>query len=218
MTHGKGWDAVMNCLNQSKITQSWCQKRSARCADFNPNHDTKTLVVTILEPIYQSQHSPTIHYIHNETLEGSSCCEFLESIQTYSILMWNRCLLPKLTPSPTTQESGCDDDYIWWIQIVTSSNHSLYIQLHIGRVEMLWTAWIISPKSLDLDVKSEYLQAVPTLIQTTKQKHLWWSFWSPYTNLNLLQPFTILIMRLWKGEAAVNFLNQSESTQYWCET
>ena len=51
---------------------------------------TETHVVeTIVEDIYQSQPSPTIHYTCNESLGGLRCCEILESIQTYSILVWN---------------------------------------------------------------------------------------------------------------------------------
>ena len=55
---------------------------------LTPPVTEKHVAVTILEPPQQSQPSPTIHYTYNETLEGSRCCEILESIQTYSILVW----------------------------------------------------------------------------------------------------------------------------------
>ena len=49
----------------------------------------KHTAVTILEHIYQSQCSRTIHYTYDETLEGLRCCEILESNQSYSILVRN---------------------------------------------------------------------------------------------------------------------------------
>ena len=49
----------------------------------------KHIVVTILEHTYQSQPYPTIHYTYNEKLERLTCCQLLESIQTYSIMVWN---------------------------------------------------------------------------------------------------------------------------------
>ena len=86
--HWKGW-ADVNGPNQSKLTQSWCEKQTRAKPTLTPPVTEKHFVVTILEPIYQSQHSLTIHYTYNETLEGLRCCELLESIQTYSILVWN---------------------------------------------------------------------------------------------------------------------------------
>ena len=47
----------------------------------------KHVVVTIIEHIYQSQCSQTIHYTYDETLEGLRCCEILDSIKTCSILV-----------------------------------------------------------------------------------------------------------------------------------
>ena len=76
-------------LPKSVQTQSilvWkVDKGQANFATMTENH----VVVTVSHPIYQSQLSPTIHYTHIENLEGLRCCESLESIQTYSILVWN---------------------------------------------------------------------------------------------------------------------------------
>ena len=88
MRHWKGW-ADVNGPNQSKLTQSWCESQTRAKPTLTPPVTEKHVVVTIMEPIYQSQHSLTIHYTYNETLEGLRCCELLESIQTYSILVWN---------------------------------------------------------------------------------------------------------------------------------
>ena len=44
--------------------------------------------VTVLDNEVQSQSHLTIHYTHNETLEGSSCCEMLVTIQSHAILVW----------------------------------------------------------------------------------------------------------------------------------
>ena len=79
----------MNCPNQSKLTQSWCEKWARANTTLTPPVTEKHIVVTISEQIYQSQRSPTIHYTNNETLEGLRCGQLLESIQKYSILVWN---------------------------------------------------------------------------------------------------------------------------------
>ena len=47
----------------------------------------KHVVATILDLIYQSQPSQTIHYTYNDMLEGLRCGDILESIQTYTILV-----------------------------------------------------------------------------------------------------------------------------------
>ena len=86
--HWKGWADVNAGPNQSQLTQSWCEKQTRVKPTLTPPVTEKHFVVTILKPIYQSQHSLTIHYTYNETLEGLRCCELLESIQTYSILVW----------------------------------------------------------------------------------------------------------------------------------
>ena len=46
---------------------------------------------------------------------------------------------------------------------------------------------------------------------------MWRPSLQPHTNLNLLQPFIILIMRDWKGGAALKWLNQSVHAQSQCE-
>ena len=84
----KGWDAV-NCPNQSKLTQSWCEKWTRAKPTLTPPVTDTHVAVTILEHIYQSQPSHTIHNTYDETLEGLRCWELIESIQTCSILVWN---------------------------------------------------------------------------------------------------------------------------------
>ena len=102
----------MNCPNQSKLTQSWCQKWNTGQAYFNPTRDLKHVVVIIFEPRYQSHPSPTIHYTCNEMLEGSSCCEILESIQKILHLgVQCRGLELKLSP-PSNQKPWCSDGCI----------------------------------------------------------------------------------------------------------
>ena len=126
MRHWKG-QAAVKFLNQSKVIQSWCEKRRRAKPTFPPTQTQKQVVVTILEPIYQSQPCKTIHHTYNETLKGSSCCEILEQIQTYSILVWNIGFSePTLSP-PATQKPGCGDGYTQWTQISTLQNHSLYL-------------------------------------------------------------------------------------------
>ena len=125
-------------------------------------------------------------------------------------------VLERILLQPRTQKPMCGDGYTWWIQISTLQDYSSYLQWDIERVEMLWIAQI-SPNSLNLGVKSgqgpSQLWPPPWLKST-----LWWPFHSPYTSLNLLPPFIILLMRSWKGQDAANLLNQSKHTPSWCET
>ena len=55
----------------------------------------KLVVVTIIDTEFQHQPCLIIHDANDETLEGLSCCEMLESIQTRSFLVqeegvWNQ--------------------------------------------------------------------------------------------------------------------------------
>ena len=52
-------------------------------------------VVTIIDTEFQYQPCQIVHDTNDETLEGLSCCEMLESIQTHSFLVqeegvWNQ--------------------------------------------------------------------------------------------------------------------------------
>ena len=75
----KGWDAV-NCMDQSKLTQSWCQKWRSAKPTFTPPAPQKHIVMTILEPTYQSQPSQTIHHTYDDRWEGWRCYEMAESV------------------------------------------------------------------------------------------------------------------------------------------
>ena len=68
----------MNCLNQSKLTESWCQKWTRAKPTLAPTMTEKHVVVTILEPTHLSQPPPTIHYTYNEKLDkGQNAVIFL---------------------------------------------------------------------------------------------------------------------------------------------
>ena len=73
---------------------------------LTPPAPQKHAVVTIIEHIYQSQPSPTIHHTHNKRLEGLRCYEILESIQTYSILVWNLGYLSQNRHHPRLKSRG----------------------------------------------------------------------------------------------------------------
>ena len=103
MRHWKGWDAV-NCLNQSKLTQSWRKKWISAKPTLTHPAAQKHIEMTILEHIYQSHSSSNIHHTYDEILEGLRCYEILESIQTYPILVWNRKVLQPKSSPPTTQK------------------------------------------------------------------------------------------------------------------
>ena len=53
-----------------------------RCKfNFDPTAaPQKHIVMTILEPTYQSQPSPTIHHTYDDRLEGLRCYEMAESV------------------------------------------------------------------------------------------------------------------------------------------
>ena len=72
----------------------------------------KQVVVTILDNEFKSQACVTIYYTNDETLEGSSCYELLELVQTHPILEQKvGGLGPKFAP-PMTHKSGCGDGHI----------------------------------------------------------------------------------------------------------
>ena len=47
---------------------------------LTPPAPQKHIVMTILEPTYQSQPSPTIHHTYDDRLEGLRCYEMAESV------------------------------------------------------------------------------------------------------------------------------------------
>ena len=68
-------------------------------------------MVTIVDVKIQSQPCIISDYTHDETLEGSSCCELLEFVQTHVILcVKSRGVELKLSQH-MTQKSGCGDKY-----------------------------------------------------------------------------------------------------------
>ena len=170
----------------------------------------------VVDDEFQSQPCPTIHYTYDETLEGSSWCDFIEWVQTHSILVWQVGAGQSIFFSTHDSKRGSGDHFINHIPISTLSNHSLYIWWDIGRVKLMWIAWI-SPNSLNLGVKHKGQE--PEIVTTCDSKvRVWRWLWMMNSNLNLVQPFIIHMMRHWKGQADVNCLNQSKLTQSWCET
>ena len=79
----------MNDLNQSKVIHSWCEKwvwanqNLIVSAGMTQTH----VVLTILEPKYQSQPSPTIDYTYYETLEGLRCCGNLQTVNSRGLVL-----------------------------------------------------------------------------------------------------------------------------------
>ena len=99
------------------------------------------VVVTILEPIHQSQSCLTLHCTYIERLEGLSGYEMADLVCTHPNLVWYVGTPAKIL-TPLTQKLGCGDGCGGWILISTMSNHLTYKRWKIGRVEMLWIAWI----------------------------------------------------------------------------
>ena len=106
-------------------------------------------VIMVVGDEFKSQPCKTIHYTHNETLEGLSWCELLESVQTHSILMW-KVEEGQARFVPTRDwKTCCDDHFRAHIPISTFSNHSLYLWWEVGRVKLVWNS-LINPNILRL--------------------------------------------------------------------
>ena len=153
MRHSWGWDAV-NCPNQSKLTQPWCEKWITAKPTLTPHMTEKQVVVTILEPIYQSPPSPITHYTYNEKLEGLRCCEILALIQTYSILVWNVGYTGAKIVTTHDSKAGVR----WWLWIVNSNlklAHPFIILIH-SQWDMLGLRRCELPQSVQTHSKNWY--------------------------------------------------------------
>ena len=93
---------------------------------FSPPMARTYVVVTILQTSIQSWPCLIIHHTNDETLEGSSSCEWCESVlNTLNSALKSRGLGPKLSPSMTPKSwsgDGCGE----WIPISALSKHSSY--------------------------------------------------------------------------------------------
>ena len=169
----------------------------------------------VIHDEFKSLPCPTIHYTCNEILERWSWCGLPESVQPHSILVWTVHIGKAKFYPPTTQKSGCDDQFRAHTPISALSNHSSYYWWDIGRVELMWNAWI-NPNTLHLGLKCKgpWAENVPT---RDSKVRVWWWLYMMNSNLYPVQPFNIHVMRYWKGRAGVNCLNQSNVTQSWCE-
>ena len=164
---------------------------------------------------FQSQPCMTIHYTYNETLEGSSCCEMLESIQTCLILVW-KVGVDLATFVPThDSKTVCGDHIRQSIPFSTLPNHSLYLWWDIERVKLLSIAWI-STKTLDLGVISRGVELKLSPPIWLKSQGAVMSIHNEFQSQPCLT-LMILMMRHWKGQAVVNCLNWYKHTWSWCE-
>ena len=165
---------------------------------------------------FQSQPCPTTHCTYNEMLEGSRCCEMLESVQTHLIMKQKVGVDLATFASAADSKTGCGDNHKEWTPISTLCSHSLYLQWDVGRVKVLSIAWI-SPNTLDLGVKSG-CGSSHIFINSWLTNRLLWPFRIMNSNLNLVWSFIILMIWHWKGQGAVNCLNQSKHTGSWCKS
>ena len=78
--------------------------------------------LAISEPIFQSQPCTTIHHTNDERLEGSRCCETIESIQTYSILVWSI----RTPEAETAHHLDSKVRVCWWLYMMNW-------HIHLGR-------------------------------------------------------------------------------------
>ena len=164
---------------------------------MTPPMTEKLIVVTILEPIYQSQPSPTIHYTYGERMEWLRCCEILESIQKHSILVWNVGYWSRNRYHPQLKSQGVtlvvDDEF--------KSQPCKTIHYDYGeRMEELRCCEL--PKSVQthsiLVSQVDKGQANLTPPAVT-EKHIVVTIISTYTNLILAKSFNIPMMRHWEG-------------------
>ena len=143
-------------------------------------------------------------------------------------LQWNACTNPNLhnlvvavgdmdtalsPPLWLKKSAWCSDGFRQWISISTKSPHSLYSQEDIGSVKLLWNA-CSNPITHNLVVACSILA---NIVSTCDSKiSLQWWFQTVNSNLNLVSPFIISMMRHWEGQAAVKCLCQSKHTQSCC--
>ena len=71
MTHWKG-QAAMECLIQSKHTQSGCEQWGLWSRNFHHPQPKSRAVVMVIHHEFPSQLCLALYYTYNETLEGSS--------------------------------------------------------------------------------------------------------------------------------------------------
>ena len=143
------WCELPQSVQTHSILMWKVDKEGHRKPTLTPPVTGKHVAVTIIEHIYQSLPSPTIHYTYGETLEGLSWCELLESVQTHSILMW-KVEEGQARFVPTRDwKTCCDDHFRAHIPISTFSNHSLYLWWEVGRVKLVWNS-LINPNILRL--------------------------------------------------------------------
>ena len=221
MRHWKGWDAV-NCPNQSAYTQSGFEKWVwvwANKPTFTPPVAGKYPALTILEPIYQSQHSTTIYYTYNEKLGWLRCCEMLESIQTYPILVWNvgywwsqNCSHPQLKSRGVVMVVDDESKSQPCKTIHYTSNETL---------EGLRCCELPEPVS----IHSIWVWKVGMGMGQQANFHPTRSWKIPcidhfraHLPISTFYNHSLFIMRNWDGWDAVKFLNQSKHTPSWYET
>ena len=81
-TYNKILEGLRCCeLPKSVQTHSWGKKWRRAKPTLTPPVTAKHVAVTIIEHIYQSQPSPTIHYTYNKKLKGLRWCDILWSSQ-----------------------------------------------------------------------------------------------------------------------------------------
>jgi len=135
-------------------------------------------VVMVVGDEFQSQLCLTTQYTNGERLEGLRCCELPESVSTHTIWVRKVSMAQAKLLVPSHQswnwKIGCDDHFSSHIPISTMCNLSSYLWREIGRVEMLWIAWI-SQYTLNLGAKSGF---GPSQICTHSwpENRLWWLF------------------------------------------
>ena len=89
-THGEKIEGL-RCCELPKSVQTYSilvSKVECRQANFDPIRDWKPCCCDHYR-VHMRISIFSIHYTYNEKLEGLRCCEIFESIQTYTILVWN---------------------------------------------------------------------------------------------------------------------------------
>ena len=207
MRHWKGW-ADAKTLNQSKHTPSSFETYEASSWNWYHPWLKSQGVLMVMHDEFKYQPCPTIHYTHNEMLEGSSWCELPESVQSHTILVWSVGVCQAKSVPAHDSKLDCGDHFRAHVPISTLHNHSSYYRWDTGRVELMQRPWI-NPNIHHLGLKRMRPRAE---IDTTRDSkvRVWWWLCMMNSNINHVQLFIIHIMRCWKGQVGVNCLNQSK--------
>ena len=169
----------------------------------------------VMHDEFKYQTCSTIHYTYNEMMEGSSWCELPESVQSHTIRVWSVGVCQAKSVPTHDSKLGFGDhlEPMYQSQPCITIHHTIDETLE----GLSWCKDLESIQTCTILVWKVGYSGADLVATHDSKAGEWWWLCMMNSNLNLAKPFIILIMRHWKGWDAVNYPNQSELTQSWCE-